>query len=388
MKHNLLEKLGVSIPQLGLGCMRLPTDNDTIDYAHAQKIVDYAMKNGVNYFDTAYMYHNGESQYFLGKALAKYPRESYFLTNKLPIWYCKEPADMEKIFQDQLQRCRTSYFDFYFMHSMNDEHWKMAKDLGLVEFMKQKKKEGSAKAIGFSFHGNLPLLEEMVEAAEWDFVQLQLNYLDWDKQNAKGFYEVLEKKGIPCFVMEPVRGGYLATLTPSTQEVFQKAAPERSMVSWAYQWLLSKPNVKVVLTGSSSLEQFVENVSLFNTLPPLSEKESAVIDDAIRELNAIPTVPCTGCRYCMDCLPEWISPPYLPRITTGPATIRRHRFAKNTRKSPRAPGQMPVSTAGLAVINARSLLISRQNSPVSKKKFTLNKPMQFHAAPNGAAWCY
>ena len=234
MKHNLLEKLGVSIPQLGLGCMRLPTDNDTIDYAHAQKIVDYAMKNGVNYFDTAYMYHNGESQYFLGKALAKYPRESYFLTNKLPIWYCKEPADMEKIFQDQLQRCRTSYFDFYFMHSMNDEHWKMAKDLGLVEFMKQKKKEGSAKAIGFSFHGNLPLLEEMVEAAEWDFVQLQLNYLDWDKQNAKGFYEVLEKKGIPCFVMEPVRGGYLATLTPSTQEVFQKAAQERSMVSWAY----------------------------------------------------------------------------------------------------------------------------------------------------------
>ena len=184
MKHNLLEKLGVSIPQLGLGCMRLPTDNDTIDYAHAQKIVDYAMKNGVNYFDTAYMYHDGESQYFLGKALAKYPRASYFLTNKLPIWYCKEPSDMEKIFQDQLQRCRTSYFDFYFMHSMNDEHWKMAKELGLVEFMKQKKNEGSAKAIGFSFHGTLPLLEEMVEAADWDFVQLQLNYLDWDNQNA------------------------------------------------------------------------------------------------------------------------------------------------------------------------------------------------------------
>ena len=301
MKHNFLEKLGVSIPQLGLGCMRLPTDNDTIDYAHAQKIVDYAMKNGVNYFDTAYMYHDGEAQYFLGKALAKYPRASYFLTNKLPIWYCKEPSDMEKIFQDQLQRCRTSYFDFYFMHSMNDEHWKMAKELGLVEFMKQKKNEGSAKAIGFSFHGTLPLLEEMVEAADWDFVQLQLNYLDWDNQNAKAFYEVLEKKGIPCFVMEPVRGGYLATLTPSAQKVFQKAAPERSMVSWAYQWLLSKPNVKVVLTGASSLEQFVENVSLFNTLSPLSEKEAVVIDNAIRELNAIPTVPCTGCRYCMEC---------------------------------------------------------------------------------------
>ena len=268
MKHNWLQKLDVNVPQLGLGCMRLPTDGDTIDYQQAQRIVDYAMANGVNYFDTAYMYHNGESQYFLGKALAKYPRESYFLTNKLPIWYCKEPGDMEKIFQDQLQRCRTTYFDFYFMHSMNDEHWAMAKQLGLVSFMEQKKKDGSAKAIGFSFHGNLPLLEEMVEAADWDFVQLQLNYLDWDNQNAKGFYELLEKKGIPCFVMEPVRGGYLATLTPSAQEVFRQAAPDRSMVSWAYQWLLSKPNVKVVLTGSSSLEQFVENVSLFNTLPP------------------------------------------------------------------------------------------------------------------------
>ena len=133
MKHNLLEKLGVSVPQLGLGCMRLPTDGDTIDYNHAQKIVDYAMAQGVNYFDTAYMYHSGESQYFLGKALQKYPRESYFLTNKLPIWSCKEASDMEKIFQDQLQRCRTEYFDFYFMHSMNDEHWRMAKEAARKE---------------------------------------------------------------------------------------------------------------------------------------------------------------------------------------------------------------------------------------------------------------
>lgn len=301
MKHNLLEKLGVSIPQLGLGCMRLPTEGDTIDYAHAQKIVDYAMANGVNYFDTAYMYHNGESQYFLGKALAKYSRESYFLTNKLPIWYCKESADMEKIFADQLHRCRTEYFDFYFMHSMNDEHWKLAKQFGMVDFMKQKKADGTAKAIGFSFHGNLPLLKEMVDAADWDFVQLQLNYLDWDNQDAKAFYQVLEAKGIPCFVMEPVRGGYLATLTPDAQEVYKKAAPDRSMVSWAYQWLLSKPNVKVVLSGASSLEQFVENVSLFNTLPPLSDKEATVIDEAVLALNSIPTVPCTGCRYCMDC---------------------------------------------------------------------------------------
>ena len=301
MKHNLLEKLGVSVPQLGLGCMRLPTDGDTIDYNHAQKIVDYAMAQGVNYFDTAYMYHSGESQYFLGKALQKYPRESYFLTNKLPIWSCKEAGDMEKIFQDQLQRCRTEYFDFYFMHSMNDEHWRMAKEFGLVEFMKEKKANGTAKAIGFSFHGNLPLLKEMVEAADWDFVQLQLNYLDWTKQDAKSFYEVLEAKGIPCFVMEPVRGGYLATLTPDAQEVFKKADPDRSMVSWAYQWLMSLPNVKVVLTGSSSLEQFVENVTLFNTLPPMGVKEAKAIEDAVTALNSIPTVPCTGCRYCMEC---------------------------------------------------------------------------------------
>ncbi len=184
---------------------------------------------------------------------------------------------------------------------MNDEHWKMAKDLGALDFIRKKKAEGSAKAIGFSFHGNLPLLKEMVEAADWDFVQLQLNYLDWEKQDAKSFYQVLEDKGIPCFVMEPVRGGYLATLTPDAQEVFKNAAPERSMVSWAYQWLLSKPNVKVVLTGSSSLEQFVENVTLFNTLPPLSQSEAQTIDKAIEALNSIPTVPCTGCRYCMDC---------------------------------------------------------------------------------------
>ena len=339
MKHNLLEKLGVSIPQLGLGCMRLPTDNDTIDYAHAQKIVDYAMKNGVNYFDTAYMYHNGESQYFLGKALAKYPRESYFLTNKLPIWYCKEPADMEKIFQDQLQRCRTSYFDFYFMHSMNDEHWKMAKDLGLVEFMKQKKKEGSVKAIGFSFHGNLPLLEEMVEAAEWDFVQLQLNYLDWDKQNAKGFYEVLEKKGIPCFVMEPVRGGKLAALDADSEQQLHALRPNASIASFGFRWLQGLDNVHMVLSGMSDMAQMADNVATFEHLDPLSPAEEAILFAAADKMKN--SIPCTACRYCCDGCPQQLDIPDLlhkyNQLRTGSgSTIKMQLDALPANKWPHA----------------------------------------------------
>lgn len=301
MKQNYLEKLGLTVPLLGLGCMRLPTDENGIDYGEAQKIVDYAMAHGVNYFDTAYMYHDGESQYFLGKALAKYPRESYFLTNKLPPWNCKTPEDMQRIFDDQLSRCRTTYFDFYFMHSMGDETWQTAQDVGMPAFMKKLKDEGKAKAIGFSFHGDAPLLEKIVDAYEWDFVQLQLNYLDWENQNAKRFYEILEERGIPCFVMEPVRGGYLHALTPDAKEIFTAAHPDRSMVSWAYQWLIAKPNIKVVLSGASSLAQFVENVSLFNTLPPLTPAEDAVIGKVVKALNAIPTVPCTACRYCMEC---------------------------------------------------------------------------------------
>lgn len=295
---------GLNVSLLGLGCMRLPkinSDSEAIDTEKAQEIVDYAYSHGINYFDTAYMYHGGASESFIGPALKKYPRESYFLTTKMPIWMAKEPADLEKIFNTQLERCQTDYFDFYLFHSLNKDHFKQCVDFGLYDFLCQKRKEGKVRYIGFSFHDSADFLPEIVRTYKWDFAQIQLNYLDWEMQNAKKQYEILESNGIPCIIMEPVRGGTLANPCDAANELFKNTRPDKSIASWAIRYAATLPNVLTVLSGMSNLDQIKDNVKTMTDFEPLTKEDYKVIEKAVEAYKTKDTVPCTGCRYCMDC---------------------------------------------------------------------------------------
>lgn len=215
MKYRTYQNSDLSISLLGLGCMRLPKidpNKSDIDEAAAQEMVDYAYEHGINYFDTAHMYHDGASEEFMGRALKKFDRKSYFLATKMPVWMAESKEDIAKIFDLQLKRLQTDYFDFYLVHSLNVGHYQQMKEFGVYEFLKQKKEEGVIRHLGFSFHDKPELLEQICEEYEWDFAQIQLNYLDWEMQNAKRQYEILQAHHLPCIVMEPVRGGTLANL--------------------------------------------------------------------------------------------------------------------------------------------------------------------------------
>ncbi len=289
---------------LGLGMMRLPKareGSEDIDRAKAQELVDYAYSHGINYFDTAYRYHAGDSELFAGEALKKYPRESFYLASKMPIWEAKTPADVERIFNDQLKRCQVEYFDFYLCHSQNKENFKKIREFGAYEFLSKMKEQGKIRYLGFSFHDTPNVLKEIVETYSWDFAQIQLNYLDWEMQDAKAQYEILTEHGIPVMVMEPVRGGALASLCEESDRMLKEARPEKSVASWAIRYAASLPNVQVVLSGMSNMEQLQDNISTMTDFEPLSEKEREVLEQALDVYRRNHLIPCTGCRYCMDC---------------------------------------------------------------------------------------
>lgn len=292
------------ISSLGLGCMRLPkkdTKSDKIDFAEAQKLVDFAYENGINYYDTAYVYHDGESETFIGNALSKYPRDSYYLATKMPIWRVHEESDLECIFNEQLERTGAGYFDFYLCHSVKGDNYGEYKKYNTFEFLEKKRAEGKIRFIGFSFHGDIPLLREVCHDYPWDFAQLQLNYLDWELQDAKTQYEILEENGIACMVMEPVRGGTLASPCEASNKIFKTARPDKSVASWAVRYAADLDNVMVVLSGMSNIEQLKDNVSTFTNFEPLTPEDKKVIASALDAYRKKDTVPCTGCRYCMDC---------------------------------------------------------------------------------------
>ena len=286
--------------------MRLPCKDDNgkwvIDYEKAQEMVDYAYKSGVNYFDTAHMYHDGQSEDFVGVALSKYPRESFNLATKMPIWMCDTPADVERIFNLQLKKCKTDYFDFYLLHSLGKDNFKKCVEFGAVEYMQKMKEEGKIKRLGFSFHDSPEVLQQIVDYTSWDFAQIQLNYSDWNgSQRAKEQYEVLEKAGIPTVVMEPVRGGALASLCPESDKLFKDARPDSSIASWALRFVATRPNVLCILSGMSNMEQLKDNINTLSNFEPISDAEQKIIDEAVEIYRNKDTVPCTGCRYCMDC---------------------------------------------------------------------------------------
>ena len=303
----------VTVPLLGFGMMRLPkrsADKPEIDYDEVRRQIKIAMDAGVNYFDTAYFYHGGLSEKCAGDLLSAYPRDSYFLADKMPVSLLRKEADLERIWQEQLKRCRTDRFDFYLLHNLNRREWEKACKLKVYEFLKRKKEEGKIRFLGFSFHDGPEVLKTIAGAYPWDFAQIQLNYLDWTLYRSKEQYEILTALGIPVIVMEPLRGGALASLNPAATEILKKADPDASPASWAFRYAGSLPNVLCVLSGMTKTEHLRDNIRTFTDFKPLTDGERRTVAKALVAYRKSLSVPCTDCRYCMPC-PAGVA---IPRI--------------------------------------------------------------------------
>ncbi len=309
---KVFPKTNEEISLLGFGCMRFPVidgEDNRIDYEKSLEMIDYAYKNGVNYFDTAYGYHGGESEKFVGVALKRYPRESFFLASKMPPWFVKEKADLEKIFNDQLKKCQVDYFDFYLEHSLNEENYNKLESFDTHNFLLQKKKEGKIRNLGFSFHGSLECLERITSEHEWDFVQLQYNYLDAEISNTLKEYEIIKKHNLPLIVMEPVRGGALANLCDEANSILKEVNPDKSIASWAIRYAASNDSILTVLSGMSDENQVKDNIETMTDFEKITEKESIALDEATRIFKEYFSVPCTKCRYCTKDCPQGIDIP-------------------------------------------------------------------------------
>ena len=299
--RRMIPALGKEISRLGYGGMRFPKNGDEVDMDAAVQLLRKAYEMGINYFDTAMVYHKGESEKIFGKAFEPYPRNSYLIADKMSIWLCSDEEDMKARFYNQLKTLKTDYIDFYLVHSLNRNHYKKVKDLHCVEFLQQMKQEVKIKHLGFSFHDTYQVFTQILNDYTWDFVQIQLNYLDWHNQGAEQLYRELERRNLPVMVMEPVRGGYLATIDSERAKPFLELEPQRSIASWAIRWVESLPQVAVVLSGMSDLQQLEDNVATMTHFEPMNEQELAAIDRVVEEIRKVNEIPCTGCRYCMDC---------------------------------------------------------------------------------------
>ncbi len=302
MESRELKNIGITSSLLGFGCMRFPTlENGKIDEAEAERLLDYAMENGVTYYDTAVPYHGGESEPFVGRVLGKYPRDSYHLATKLPSWYINEKDDVRKKFNEQLTKMDKDYFDFYLLHSMNRGLWEKLRDLGAIEECEALQKEGKIKYLGFSFHDDYDTFEEILRYRKWDFCQLQINYMDKNEQAGLKGLALAESLHIPVIVMEPVKGGQLAKLPDGVTAPLRAIDAKASDASWAMRWVASLPNIAVILSGMSTKEQVVDNIRTFSDFKPLTGAEFAAVDSVADALRARVKNGCTACRYCMPC---------------------------------------------------------------------------------------
>lgn len=302
MEKRKLEKIGIETSLLGFGCMRFPTTAEgKIDEVEAEKMIDKAIASGVNYIDTAYPYHGGDSEPFVGKVLKKYDRQSLYLATKLPVWLVNSIEDVERIFAEQLERLQTEYIDFYLMHAMNKERWDKMLEIGCIQKLEELKAEGKIKYLGFSFHDSYEVFEEILNYRDWDFCQIQLNYMDTREQAGLKGYELTAQKQVPLVIMEPIKGGSLAAFADDVMEKFHSVDSTASAASFALRWVGSLPNVKVILSGMSTMSQVDDNLHTFTNFKPLSEEEQKVIEDVVTILNSRVQNGCTGCRYCMPC---------------------------------------------------------------------------------------
>ncbi|MBR5801085.1 MAG: aldo/keto reductase [Lachnospiraceae bacterium] len=302
MEMRKMDKLGIETSLLGFGCMRFPCNPDgSIDEVQTEAMIDKAMAAGVNYIDTAYPYHDGKSELVVGKIMKKYDRSSFYLATKLPVWFVKTVEDVDKYLNEQLEKLQTDYIDFYLLHAMNKQRFDEMVAIGCVERLEQLKAEGKIKNLGFSFHDGYEAFEEMINYKDWDFVQIQLNYMDVDEQAGMKGYALAEEKGIPLIIMEPIKGGSLAVLPGDITAKFRALDPDASTASFALRWVGSLPNCKVILSGMSNMEQVEDNLKTFGEFVPLSEEEQTCVKEVREALQARVQNGCTGCSYCMPC---------------------------------------------------------------------------------------
>ena len=309
------ELCGHKVSRLGFGTMRLPllADGTTVDKEQTERMIAYAIANGVNYFDTAAPYHQGTSEIITGEILKKYPRESFYLATKYPGHQIAKSYNPAEVFEEQLEKCGVDYFDFYLLHNVNEKCYDVYTDpkWGILDYFVEQKRLGRIKHLGFSSHGSPKLLEEFLDYAdgELEFCQIQMNYLDWTLQDAKRKYELLTERNIPVVVMESVRGGALANLPKEQEERLKEVCPDKSAASWGYRWLTQFDNVKVILSGLSNYEQTLDNVETFNEAKPITESDNKLLFDIAEHLKD--SIPCTACRYCCKGCPMGLDIPTL-----------------------------------------------------------------------------
>jgi len=315
MRYRRLGQNGPEVSVLGFGCMRLPVvqgtghpmeafdPNRPIDEERALQMVDFAIDHGVNYFDTAYMYHGGKSEEFLGKALAG-RRERVYIATKLPPWLLEKPEDCDRLLDEQLKRLQTSFVDVYLLHGLNRPHWRRVHDLGLLSFLDRVLADGRARYVGFSFHDDIKIFKEIIDAHPWTVCQIQYNYFDQSYQAGKEGLIYAASKGIGVVVMEPIRGGRLAGQIPAeVQAVWNTAPTPRTPAEWALRWVWNHPEVSTALSGMNTLEQVEENVRLADQAIPhsLSPEELDLVARVTQIYRKKLKVDCTGCAYCMPC---------------------------------------------------------------------------------------
>ncbi len=345
----------LKLSALGMGAMRLPVmdgDDSKIDEAAAKEMVAYAMEQGVNYYDTAWGYHDGNSELVMGRALKEYPRDSFYLATKFPGYDLANMDKVEEIFEKQLEKCQVEYFDFYLFHNvceMNIDAY-LDESHGIYAYLMKQKENGRIRHLGFSAHGSYDVMKRFLDkyGKSMEFCQIQLNYLDWSFQDAKAKVELLKKHNIPVWVMEPLRGGRLANLTEEEEGKLNAMRPEEGTPAWAFRFLQSIPEVTVVLSGMSNMEQMKDNIHTFQEEKPLSEEEMknllAMADEMVQKI----VLPCTACHYCVSHCPQELD------IPTLLALYNEHCFTKGGFIAPMALSSYPEDKLPSACVGCRS----------------------------------
>ena len=344
----------IKLSALGMGAMRLPVvdgDDAKIDEAAAEAMVDYAMEHGVNYYDTAWGYHDGNSELVMGKALHKYPREQFYLATKFPGYDLSNMPKVKEIFEKQLEKCQVEYFDFYLFHNvceMNIDAY-LDEKYGIFDYLIEQKKNGRIRHLGFSAHGNYDVMKRFLDAygEHMEFCQIQLNYVDWSFKNAKEKVELLKEYNIPVWVMEPLRGGKLATLPERETKALKAMRPDEEIPAWAFRFLQSIPEVTMILSGMSNAEQMKANIETFETDKPLTDTEMKnLLAIADGMLNG--TLPCTACHYCTSHCPKGLDIPMLLNL------YNEHSFTGGGFIAPMALSAVPQDKWPSACIGCRS----------------------------------
>lgn len=345
----------LQLSALGMGAMRLPViggDDIRIDEAAAEQMVDYAMAHGVNYYDTAWGYHGGKSELVMGKTLQKYPRESFYLATKFPGYDLSNMDKVQEIFEKQLEKCGVEYFDFYLFHNvceMNIDAY-LNPAYGIYEYLMEQKQAGRIRHLGFSAHGGYDVMERFLKAygKDMEFCQIQLNYLDWSFQDAKAKLELLKEYHLPVWVMEPLRGGRLASLASEDRRKLSALRPQERVPAWAFRFLQSIPEVTVVLSGMSDMEQMQENIKTFEEEKPLSAEEMETLLKMAENMVQKIVLPCTACHYCVSHCPQGLDIPRLLEL------YNEHCFTRGGFIAPMALSAIPQEKQPSSCIGCRS----------------------------------